>query len=462
LLSRALFRSTMPKDSKPKLTKLEQPEGGYTTCELKLNELDGSTIDAAICAETRYNWMSQSKNDEDEDFAKEQSANCRPLLELYVSVGLHFTAQFFQFVIMNYWVMSLVKPIGNAFSAEGMANITDHIQLARESNNPALVPLADQMMCRMNVSYPWTHRLMMFVLLAKMLPKFCDVFWRVYKVWILEAQPNHHVEASKEKVINNLHGVPAPYTLEMHKPPGATDPKKFLTKDANGKLLTQHIWDFLDADRLKYVAKGYASGKRVWNCGINVDKEWKHQILILDKFGYMRKVNSPLEDSYFPIWIIHTDVDAEHHIGTFSIAWKLFCTAFFLLPSVAMTFYITYVGSQLISYTGTINKLIKAALKIKFLNDIPEKVFDGYASEDLKDFVDGTLYYANTKGVPTKQDHWSSWLSIISKILLCLVGSFVLYDVCFAQVNTFREVCTDFFVVFHGRVIAPSAVLNAY
>lgn len=457
----------MSKDAEPKLTKLEKPEGGYTTCELKLNELDGSTIDAAICAETRYNWMSHSKNYKDfEDFEQEQSGGCRPLLEMYVSIGLHFIAQFFQFVIMQYWVMSLVKPISTGFSTERMENITSHIALGRESNNPALVPLADQMMCRMNISYPWTHRLMMFVLLAKMLPKFCDVFWRVYKMWILEDQPNHHVSASKEKVIKNLHGIAAPYTLEMHKPPGATDPKKggFNTFDANGKFVTQHLWDFLDANRLAYVKKGYESETkwRVWNCGINVDKDWKHQILVLDKFGYMRKVNSPLDDSMFPIWIIHTDKDAEHHIGTFSIPWKLFCTAFFLLPSVAMTFYITYVGSQLISYTGTINRLIKAALKIKFLNEIPEKVFDGYASQDLKDFVDGTLYYANTKGVPTKQDHWSSWLSIISKIILCLVGSFVLYDCCFADVNTFRELCTEFFVIFEGRVVAPAAVLNAY
>jgi len=324
---------------------------------------------------------------------------------------------------------------------------------------------------------------MMFILLAKLLPEFGSAFWRLYFVWrtnapaIFKVTPtqNHHKPEEPEVEIDaNGNKVDA----EAHH-------GGYQWKDGKG---LEELTAALDVQKDKYTKALHAAGELDWRDDIKVSKEWKQRTLILDhththtlKVGKIPKDGKDL----FPLHVYRTEYDGEHHIGEFSLPWKLFATLFLLLPNIVLNFYILKLGATLVSYTGRLNKLIKIALKVKFLLGIPDLVFEGYNSENLETFISKTVYYTS-EACPTydkKTDRfdetgrhnggfpsefpwyprvWYTWGGTVFKFIMAGIIAPAIYDYGFGNIVEFRTHCTDFYTQFSGSVIAPRQYMTMF
>jgi hypothetical protein len=335
--------------------------------------------------------------------------------------------------------------------------------------------------------------MMMFILLAKLLPEFGSSFWRLYFVWRSNAPKcfgvtptqNHHKAQEAEVEIDDK-GRGAAEDEQAWE--GVDEARKgYQWKAGKGLDVMTAALTGPGGQKEQYDKKLEAAGEKDWRDDIKVSKEWKQRTLILDHtHTHTLKVGKvPKEEDLFPLHVYRTEFDGEHHIGEFSLLWKLFATFFLLIPNIVMNFYILKTGATLVSYTGRLNKLIKIALKVKFLLGIPDLVFEGYKSENLETFIAHTVYYT-TEDSPQydkSKDNfkntgrhngfsgmtydsmnriWYTWGGTVFKFFIAAILAPAIYDYGFFHIVEFRTQCTTFYTQFAGRVIAPREYMTIF
>jgi len=443
--------------------------------EFELTGLDGSTVDAAVSAQARFQWM------------RTDGKMLHAYGEMITSVGLHLISQVIQFTLLTYFIVGFVQPQQYPFSDNVMPNITSEIELAMVVNNFNLVSRTSLAMCTTNTSFSWTHRLMMFILITKMLPDMCMALWYIYKVWSCSGgEGNYDKEEKQDETID----IPAGhYYVEGNEPY-----QKALTTRMNryNSVLLEEEGEWRDMDKVK--------------------GEWKKRALILShdamsSFKYKNLKNpflGPKKEDY-PLSFHLMQQEEVHNIGRWNLSWKIFITVFVLIPNIVMTMYITFIGTRLIAYTGTLSKLVRTALKIKFVLKIPEAIFEGYVSSQLKEYIENAVYFdeeedlrpyealpvrsydkadpdkispwplgsdpkrAQNPGPIQKEGffkgifvHWEAWLATAGKLFVSMCLSYVFYDVQFAEIVSLRAHCTEYFRFFQGLVLAPPEIYKLW
>jgi len=408
--------------------------GDIVTRELALGDLldGGSTLDCVICAEARFKLMAQNATDKEDMKAWGKGGKGDPVekwAELIVTVLLHLVVQFFQFVILLLFSASTVKEKEWFFLPEHINNKTTAMSNSILLNNATIAKpfMENQPDCRSNLSYPWLHRLMLFVWVSKMMPEIANGLWRMYRIWLADDVENHDVPTKPQEFLARLE------KMDKNKP----------------------FADFLAEQKKAYAKK--EGKKQKWWRKEKINKEWKDRLLVIDKDGCGRKAESfePGEQDY-PITIDLCEVDEVHEIGQFSLVWKIFITVFALIPSIFLNLYTGVMGAKLIALTGDLGKLVKTALKLKFLLKIPESIFDGYASGNLKNYIDGTSYV-----VPAPKgeiDIWGKWLSTATKLVLAWALAVSVYYGGFHGVYEFRKLCSSYYATFPHELCTTSGV----
>lgn len=270
--------------------------------------------------------------------------------------------------------------------------------------------------------------------MVKVIPEFGNSLWILYRMWAVESIGNHDIAEREEK---------EEYWLYEWKD------KDLLAKD----IKTHH------ADHTKRAMRWMT-----WRDEDLCKKDWKMNVLLLDVAGNMKKVSKVDEFSQddYPIMWISQQVDEVHNIGKFSIIWKLFATCFIAVPQVLFNLYILAIGSQMIAYSGAPAKLVKLALKVKFLLKVPEVVFDGYASRDLKAYLEGACYTIVEDTQPVRPDPWATYLGPITKIMTGLLFAYAIYEWFFHDIIAFRMKCSEYFETFEGMIAVPEALLSPW
>jgi len=434
--------------------------------EYELKDLDGSTLDSAVTAQARFFMMKKKKLAEGGGCLG--ACHLDAYFEFGVSVFMHLLAQIFQFVLLTYFIVGMVKPMGYAFRESNIVNMTSQIEFATAANNHQLVDFNTKTVCSLNLSFLWTHRLMMFVLIAKMLPDIMRSLWYMYEVWKCgnADRGNHDVDQKKEKELIS----------EWPWSPTAN-------KDLAARL---------NEEWLEYESQAGMKEELKWRDYEKVVKEGKARYLIMNKYGISFKyknLSNPMlcpKEGDYPLKVIEMEVDEVHNIGHFYWTWKIFITLFILIPTIILNSYITAVGTRLIAYSGNIAKLIKNALKVKFILAIPENMFEGYMSETCKEYVEGTVYFEVVKNdtfwkksddglkvVPGKARgiekrklafvYWDSFGSTFLKIAISWILAVYIYDHYYGAIVTFRATCSAFYDHFEGQGLAkPAAHLSAW
>jgi len=408
--------------------------------EVEFHEFQDSMM-AALSAEARFNWMnmpSQKKNikgDSGLGDAIERSHNVyRPYSEVVVAVLLHLVAQLFQFVLIIYFTVSFIVPLQLGFSTPTLVNNTYILDKAIEAHNFLMVPIEIQGICSMNQSFMWTHRIMMMILMLKMLPELGNSMWLIYRIWMIEGRPNHDIDSKPEK-------------------------EDFLMYEWKDRDQLKKDLDGRKESHTRSIEKQYE-----WRDEDLVTKDWKIRLLALNAVGNVLKINKVADYTQddFPVMIIETEQEEVHNIGKFGIPWKIFVTLFILLPSLLINCYMVSIGAQLIAYTGAPGRLVKLALKVKFLIKIPEVVYSGYASNDLKAYLDGSCFYIAEDTQPVRPDAWSTWLGPIVKLSLTALFGYAIYEWGFHEIIQFRAKCDEYFDTFEGMVQGPAEMFSIF
>lgn len=379
------------------------------------------TTSGAMSAEARYMWQKRV-----------DPGGCRHVMELITSVFLHLISQLFQFLLIVYFTLTMVEPMGVVFETSNVLNMTHQIKTAIAARNWMMLDPAIQAQCSMNQAYPMAHHLMMFLLMAKVIPDVGNLMWLFFNTWLGEDHRNGDRQTVEEAEIAKVF--------------------KFEEKD---KLVKQ-----LGNYHKNYTAR--IEHEKTWRDEDNVIKQWKARILLLNRFGNQLKVGKAkeFEKDDFPVMWIKQELAELHHIGHFGLPWKLFSTCFIIVPGLLMNIYMVKVGSQLIASIGALGKLTKTALKVKFLNSIPGAVFDGYASKELKEYIENASYYVRTDHQPTEPDNWNTWLSPAAKMLLALCMGIALYDWGYHDILAFRQVCSDYHSAFEDELAGKNSLFS--
>jgi len=383
--------------------------------EMALKDLSGSTVDACITAEARLRHMQRDK---------QVYADAWP--ELIVSVLLHLCAQIYQYVILILFTAAKIERIYFPYQPHMLYHSTSSLMKALNYHNQTLANPAAYALCAMNRSFPWIHRMMMCVWITKMIPEISNCLWRMYKMWISDPIPNHDAHSSDQRILNEG------YTYQEH------------TKKSLG--------DYLKDEKKKFCK--IQAKKCPWWEKDKVQQAWKDRILLVDANGLGRKTSDKIwkgkskdDKDYiqeiFPVKVILTEQEEAHEIGEFSVVWVMFCSVFVLVPNLLIILYIAYEGARLISVTGDLGRLVKTAIKLKFLNSIPEILFDGYGCQNLKDYLDSTTY--KVRIVKDEDDIWNKWLSTATKLVVAAGGGVIIYTLGFHHVYLYRKLCDQFY-----------------
>jgi hypothetical protein len=380
-------------------------EYGYR--ELALGDLDGSTLDACMSAEARLRLMQKDR---------ERNSDAWP--ELVVSVLLHLAGQLYQYVILVLFCSAKVERMYHPYQPHMLYHNAHSLRAAIAMNNATLASPHAYSMCSMNQSFPWIHRLMMGIWFSKMNIEMANCLWRMYKMWVSLPVANHDAAPVSQRTLI------AEYTYKEHV-------KKPLSK-------------LLDSKKKTFIKN--QTKKTPWWEKEKIEKAWSTRLLIVDANGHGQKekaLDSGDEEylqEVFPVRVILGEQEEVHEIGEFSVVWMMFVSIFAVIPNFLMILYVWYKGAQLIAVTGSLGKLVKVALKMKFLLKVPETLFEGYACQNLKDYIEATTY--RIKVAQDETDIWNKWLSTATKLTLAGLGGVLGYTLGFHHVYDFRKLCS--------------------
>jgi hypothetical protein len=305
---------------------------------------DKAALDAVMSGESRFAYQKRPTE------GPSRCCGLTPIAELITTCALHLGSQIAQFLLITYFLMAQLHPMSWNFLPERLNNYTHQLELSLASQNKFMVPMTTQTLCAGNTSVPWVHRLMMFVLFAKVLPEFSNLIWYLYWTWFTPTDPNHDIEPKDEEYPEEL---AKSLKKELKAARTSTEsPQKVhedqCGKEENGEAMTleegedwkatiETMMKAFAKDAQRYVGAMAANdtnehGQYKWREEEKVDKEWKKRLVVLNVAGKSFKTQNiknaeiGLHKTDFPLRIIYQEQDPVHYIGKFSPIWKLFTT----------------------------------------------------------------------------------------------------------------------------------------
>lgn len=407
-----------------------------------LRDLTGITLDGVVTGEARMQMMEKEANvKKNPDGTDIWGAGANNWPELTTTVLLHLCATGLQYSILVLFSASFIEKEARPYGHVQLQNTTELLNNAIRYTDQAMAK-GQETFCAENAHYPMVHRLVLLIWLTIMFPDIFNNFWRFWRLWLTAPCNNENRKAKSSR------------HMVLHKAAEKDETTKryeYTEKD-NEKKSLKMVLDEASGDYCTQKEKKYP-----WMKHNFFAEEFGKRMMIEDNLGNMQDLHKFEKDSKssnkdiphdaYPVRVLMQEIDESHIVGNWSCTWKIFSTVFALFPGLGISVYLAIMGTKLIINSGDFGELIRRVLYLKFIYDIPSTVFEGYASQNLKDYLETSSYYVYKSRTPNAEkatDVWGKWLATLIKVTLFIAATYIIYYSVYQNVYDVRSLCTVF------------------